>query len=527
MSSKNVMFKLANKLWQFSNFPLNKKYGDAISKSEEVQRKYLFRLLQANTKSAYGKNWNFSSISSVKKFQERIPLTKYDDYEPYINRISKGEKAVLTNEKVFLFEPSSGSISSCKFIPYTRSLRREFHSAIAPWIFSLYRMIPKAGEGRAYWSISPRNRIQNKHGVIPVGFDRDASYLNVISRRFFSYISVEPDNVTSLNDIAGFRNQTLACLLSAEDLTLISIWSPSFLKILLDWYFEHDNEIFDLMKKRYPKIAHQRISDLKEIGKEQTVFEKIWPQLKVISCWTDATSQNEARRLKEYFPNTYIQGKGLVATEAFVSFPYAVEYDPVLAITSHFFEFMSEDGDCLLPHQVQKDHSYSVIVTTGGGFYRYQLEDQVLVTGFIGNTPTLRFLGKLGNISDKYGEKINSLHVARIIKSLFNHYNFNFCMLAPDSSADKRFYTLYIESEIPLSKQIANSLECKLRENYNYRYCVELGQLEPARIFRIAKDGYRTYEARCLERGQKQGNIKLTYLSTLDRWSDYFQGEYE
>lgn len=158
---------------------------------------------------------------------------------------------------------------------------------------------------------------------------------------------------------------------------------------------------------------------------------------------------------------------------------------------------MNEHGDCLLPHQVQKDHSYSVIVTTGGGFYRYQLEDQVLVTGFIGNTPTLRFLGKLENISDRYGEKINSLHVDRIV-----------------------------ESKIPLTNQIVDSLERKLRENYNYSYCVELGQLQPVRVFRIAKDGYRTFEARCLERDQKPGNIKLTYLSTLNGWSDYFQGEY-
>ncbi|MBM3292544.1 GH3 auxin-responsive promoter family protein, partial [Candidatus Bathyarchaeota archaeon] len=397
----------------------------------------------------------------------------------------------------------------------------------APWIFSLYSQVPKVADGRAYWSISPRNRIQKKHGIIRVGFDRDSAYLSAISRKLFSYISVEPNNAILLDDMAEFRNQTLACLLAAKDLSLVSVWSPSFLRILLDWYFEHDNEIFNLMTKIYPKVARHRISELKGLGKVQTVFEKVWPKLKVISCWTDATSQNEALRLKKYFPNTYMQGKGLVATEAFVSLPYIAECDPVLAITSHFFEFMGEDGDCLLAHQVQKGCSYSVIVTTGGGFYRYRLEDKVLVTGFIGYTPTLRFLGKTENISDRYGEKVNSLHVARIIKSILKQDDFSFCMLAPDSRADKQFYTLYVESKVPLPERIANSLEDKLRENYNYKYCVELGQLEPARIFRIAKDGYKTYEARCVERGQKQGNIKLTYLSTLDRWSDYFQGDYK
>lgn len=527
MNNRNFIRKLANKLWQAANSPLSKRYNRALSKCEYVQSKYLFRLLQTNAKSIYGKKWDFSSISSVRQFQKRIPLTKYEDYTPYIDRISKSEKSVLTNEDVLLFEPSSGSISSHKLIPYTRSLRCEFHSAIAPWIFSLYSQIPKVAEGRAYWSISPCNRIQKKHGIIPVGFDHDASYLSIISKKLFSYISVEPSNVILLNDIAAFRNQTLACLLFAKDLTLISVWSPSFLRILLDWYFEHDNEIFDLMRKIYPKVAHQRISELKELGKNQIVFEKIWPQLKVISCWTDAASQNEALRLKKYFPNTYIQGKGLVATEAFVSFPYLAEYDPVLAITSHFFEFMNKDGNCCLAHELKKDHLYSVIVTTGGGLYRYQLEDQVLVTGLLGNTPAFRFLGKLGNISDRYGEKINELYVSGILKSILKHSNYNFCMLAPDSKADMHFYTLYIESNNTLPEEIADLLEDKLRENYNYRYCVDIGQLQPVRIFRIVKDGYNAYEARCLARGQKQGALKLTHLSTLDRWSDYFQGDYE
>ncbi|MBM3253875.1 MAG: GH3 auxin-responsive promoter family protein, partial [Candidatus Omnitrophica bacterium] len=112
MNNINYMCKLANKLWQAANFPLNSRYGNAISKCEEFQSKYLLRLLQTNAKTVYGKTWDFSSISSVRQFQERVPLTKYEDYRPYINRISNGERFILTNEDVLLFEPSSGSTSS-------------------------------------------------------------------------------------------------------------------------------------------------------------------------------------------------------------------------------------------------------------------------------------------------------------------------------------------------------------------------------------------------------------------------------
>lgn len=527
LKKSNLVCKTVNTLWRLSCFYKNKQYNNALSNCEEVQKRYLFRLLKNNAKSIYGKKWGFADISSLKQFQEKIPLTEYMDYVSYIDIISKGEKNVFTSEDVLLFEPSSGSASPQKLIPYTKSLRREFQNAIAPWIFSLYGQIPELTEGRAYWAISPNIRRKEWHGAIPIGFDNDAAYLGFTGRYLFPLVSVEPKQLDSFNNIAEFRSQTLASLLSAEDLTLISVWSPSFLRILLDWYFEHDNEIFGLMKKNGDRGSWQRVGDLKKMGKDKTVFERIWPHLKVISCWTDGASRNEALRLKQYFSNTYIQGKGLVSTEAFVSFPYMAGYDPVLASTSHFFEFMNENGDCLLAHQVKKNCEYSVIVTTGGGLYRYRLGDRVLVTGFLGDTPTLRFLGKSENISDKYGEKVNELHVSKILKSILGNCEYNFCMLAPDSKANENFYTLYIEFDGVLPENVRDLLEQGLRENFHYRYCIELGQLSPVRIFRVRNDGYKTYEARCLDRGMKQGDIKLAYLSAQDGWSNYFHGDYK
>ena len=43
---------------------------------------------------------------------------------------------------------------------------------------------------------------------------------------------------------------------------------------------------------------------------------------------------------------------------------------------------------------IQRGGTYSVILTTGGGLYRYQLHDLVEVTGFVGRCPLVRFLGK-------------------------------------------------------------------------------------------------------------------------------------
>jgi hypothetical protein len=44
-----------------------------------------------------------------------------------------------------------------------------------------------------------------------------------------------------------------------------------------------------------------------------------------------------------------------------------------------------------------------VVITTGGGFYRYQLKDIVEVTGFLHPVPTFRFVGKEDNTVDLFG----------------------------------------------------------------------------------------------------------------------------
>jgi hypothetical protein len=71
-----------------------------------VQLGYLYSLLQKNAGTMYGKKYGFGEIRSYREFARRIPLTVYEDYEPYIEMISNGRSSVLTSEPVKLFETS-------------------------------------------------------------------------------------------------------------------------------------------------------------------------------------------------------------------------------------------------------------------------------------------------------------------------------------------------------------------------------------------------------------------------------------
>jgi hypothetical protein len=252
--------------------------------------------------------------------------------------------------------------------------------------------------------------------------------------------------------------------------------------------------------------------------------KSIWPDLKVISCWGDGHAQFASVDLERRFPSVLIQSKGLLATECFVTIPFADSHP--LAVTSHFFEFIDEHGRTHLTQELEKDGIYEVVVTTAGGLWRYRLQDRVQVTGYVHNTPSLRFLGRVGNVSDRFGEKLSEHFVAHVIRAAMTNLQPlpRFALLAPDESCLACSYTLYVEGNIP--NEIGERLERLLCENVHYDWCRKLGQLKALRIFKIENDGYQTFVQRRRLEGKRIGDIKPCALSIDSDWSRYFRGRY-
>ncbi|MBQ5827311.1 MAG: GH3 auxin-responsive promoter family protein, partial [Bacteroidales bacterium] len=82
------------------------------------QEKWFKYLIENGKETAFGKEWGFDSIKTVKDFQSRVPVMDYNRTEPYINRLLQGEDYILWNSKVRKFAKSSGTSSNkSKFIP--------------------------------------------------------------------------------------------------------------------------------------------------------------------------------------------------------------------------------------------------------------------------------------------------------------------------------------------------------------------------------------------------------------------------
>lgn len=477
----------------------------------KVQTEYLSNLLKKNADTVYGKEYGFSEIKSYKDFIKNVPLTTYEDYKPYIKRAADGEEKVLTAEKIRLFELTSGSASSKKMIPYTESLKREFQSGIKPWLYDIYSNVRGVDSGKSYWSITPITAGKSyTQGNIPIGFEEDAEYFGRIEQKIMRKIFAVDSKVKFSDDIERFYFETSVQLLNCDELTLISVWNPTFLTILCDFMIEHSSELSRKLREA------RRLSFLTAI--KEMRFDKVFPNLKIISCWADGSATDYLEEVKRLFPKVYIQPKGLLATECFVSFPLVNEEGSRLSIYSHFFEFRHiPDGKIVLADALTIGE-YELIVTTGGGFYRYCIGDIIEVLQIYPNhPPRIRFKRRSSITSDLFGEKLSE----EFVRNVCNYLGIanQFCLLAPEG---KQYYFYTTANNIT-----DDVLDQELCESYHYNYCRQLGQLKKVHIVRVSGNPQKSYIHRLSQEGMRIGDIKPSYLSRKNGWSCYFELEEE
>jgi hypothetical protein len=222
--------------------------------------------------------------------------------------------------------------------------------------------------------------------------------------------------------------------------------------------------------------------------------------------------------MRRRFPNVFIQPKGLIATEAFVTLPFAGRYP--LALNSHFYEFIDDSGRTHPAWELRDGEEYEVVVTTAGGLWRYRLGDRVRVNAAC----SLEFLGRAGNVSDRFGEKLSEAFVAEVLGEMFRASPPRFALLAPDEDDAGLRYTLYVEGETRMDR--AGELDRALRRNPHYAHCRDLGQLLPARVFGITSSGFEAFVFRRAGAGARLGDVKPLALSTAAGWSNIFSGDF-
>ncbi|MCV3215902.1 GH3 auxin-responsive promoter family protein [Plectonema radiosum NIES-515] len=461
--------------------------------SQQAVQKEIFKRF---VKSEYGKSLNIESLPDW----HQIPIVTYDDIEKWILQQKETKKPLLTPESILFYEKTSGSRGAAKLIPYTKSLLSSFNQMFCVWAHDLIVHGANFSTGKIYFCISPQ--LGEKQDEI--GLNNDSEYLDGWLKWFISPFLISPPGLNRVSDAEEFKNQLSQTLLLEENLEIISIWSPSFIKVILDYIQTNRTR---LLLEIGDRLSPQR---RKMLLNTDIPWTQLWQELKLISCWDSANAADGAEFLRSLFPNVLVQGKGLLATEAPLTIPLIEAQGYVPMLNEVFFEFEDEAGKISRLHELEKNGVYEIIISQKGGLYRYRIGDRIRVTHFYLNTPCLQFLGRTQEISDLVGEKLHSEFVRQVLDSL-PLQGTSFKSLVPVK--EPQHYILLLDQTNVNPQELAQQLDDALQQSPQYRHARLLNQLQPVRVLVSSQipEIVALYKTRS---GKKWGDLKHDILST-------------
>lgn len=508
-----LKFNLSRQLFLASTCSEYERYLNQIKQPERTLNETFHGVIQELSHSKYGQSYGIKMQSSYKEFSKQIPVITYDDISSHIKKSAKGKSCYLTSSKIKGYESTSGSSGSVKIIPYTQAGLEQFQKYFSIYIHDTLKHRPDLRSLKTFYSISPPPIQGIKDMGDLTAFRDDEDYLSFFGRILARKYGVMPQSIREVDRFKEFRIRLAIHLLNAIDLEIFFIWSPTYL-ISLKEFIEHNrNEISEYLDKWKPHMGklRNRAHVQNTLNKVEFNATTIWPNLKLISCWTEAGSRGFAHQLETIFSGIEIQPKGLLSTEAAISIrlhdtPYSI---PLIGL--NYLEFLMEDGTFCPMLELSQNENYEIVISNRSGLYRYRTHDLVRVHGYWKRLPLLEFIGRNNLLSDLVGEKITEAEVTTFFQKLWRSNST--WLLVPDEIY--RGYRI-LTNDMNLDLNPLQELEKYLLLNYHYRYAREIGQLKQIKLNRIP-DLVQLYEEICIEKGIKWGDIKIPQLiSNID-----------
>lgn len=484
---------------------------------ERVQRAQLKRLLTLT--AAAGGLGAQGAIPSWEAYRDKQPLTHYADWQDAIAAQRSGTSSLIDSPLV-RYQPTSGSSEKLKLIPYSKLFLGELDAAICPWISSLYRNHPAIKSGVHYWSVSWLP--QNQFGELRGNLNDDSELLGGVKSRITARSQAVPAEVALAASATDSMFATLCYLVAAADLTVMSVWSPTFALQLLDMLLLDADEIARVLERGSwgerlaalrtltPPLAPARARLLRRaLRQSDQLIQLLWPQLALISAWDTADAASWAQQLQRRVPQAAFEGKGLWATEGVVTIPVDGVYP--LAYRSHVYEF--EDlgcGEIKAPWELQEGDEVSPILSGGNGLLRYALDDRLVVSGFWGDVPCFSFIGRRHGV-DLVGEKMSPEAARKVLQEVASQFDLEPVTLLALSSqvqGQSSYVALFNHAgQTRLSEQVSRTLEQILGGHFHYALARDLKQLAPAKAL-LAADGWALNKRIAMAAGMIEGNIK-------------------
>jgi hypothetical protein len=524
----------------------------------QAQEDLLRQILETNADTEFGRRHSFGTIRGFGEFQERIPLSAYEDLEPYITAEMNGRPNQLTKEPPVLFTTTSGTTGNRKYIPMTQEGKRAKSHLTWLWLCGLYRDHPGVVGGRILSVVSPEVEGHAPSGV-PIGAESGHAYRTMPGPVRSIYTA--PYGVFAIEDYEA-KYYTLLRLAAGQNISCIATVNPSTIVLLADRLADHGESIIrdvrdgslssefsvpqelrDSLHLRPDPERARHLERAAAAGGGPLRPGLAWPELTAIGCWKGGTVGAYLAKFDTYFPQRPpVRDLGYYATELRGSVPLSDNGDAgTMAVGTNVLEFhpaaedrAPEGRELLRLEQLEVGQRYFVYVTNASGLYRYEMNDIVEVAGHYGKTPLIRFIQKGKGVVSFTGEKLYETQVIaavdKALAAMRGRYHFIAAVAELVDGTTPRLIFL-VEFDDPITDQDGSALVDRLdaalgEENDEYLTKRKSLRYGPP-IIRVVRPGeFDKYRRRMVETGQRaDGQFKVLRLTSDTTFAAEFTAE--
>lgn len=339
-----------------------------------TQEEMFRRALERGRDTAFGERYGLATIRTPEEFRVKVPVSDYESFKPWIERMMAGESDVTAPGRVDLFARSSGTTSDrSKYIPVTRrSLwwnhtlgMRDLATLVAEadphtklfegktltlggacrregrnWVGDLSALLIRETALASRWVRTPRPAT----AIIP-DFDRKAEAIarECAGRHVVAFAGVPSWNLALMRRVLEHTGKS----------SLLEVWP--------------DLELF----------AHGGV----EFAPYRRSFEALIPSPRM-------------RYMETYN-----------ASEGFFALADDPARDDMLLMLDYGTYFEFRDGDGIVPLEgVRAGRSYAMLITSNNGLWRYEIGDRVEFTST--DPYRIRFAGRTRQYINVFGEEL-------------------------------------------------------------------------------------------------------------------------
>jgi hypothetical protein len=476
------------------------KTGEFKKNSVRNQEALLLSLVKTAQKTLFGREHDFENIHSIEDFQNKVPVSDYEDLKPYIERVKKGQANILWTETPEYFAKTSGTTSGSKYIPISKE-GMPFQVAGAQ--SALFHYIARKNNAdfvngkMIFLQGSPE--LQENFGI------KTGRLSGIVAHHIPKYLQKNrlPSWETNMMEDWEAKVDKIIEETEHENMTLISGIPP-----WLVMYFEK------LTEKHGKKI------------------KQLFPNLQLLV--TGGVNYEPYRdKMNDLLGGKVDIIQTFPASEGFFAFQDDYTKEGLLLLTDHgiFYEFIpleeygKPDARRLTLKDVELNKDYALILTTNSGLWAYSIGD---VVRFIDKDPyRIVVSGRTKHFTSAFGEHVIAFEVEEAMKATLEKHaaqitEFHLApQVNPSEGLPYHEWLIEFEKKPEDLELFREELDRQLRARNTYYDDLITGNiLQPLIITTLKKNAFHEYAK---SQGKLGGQNKIPRLANDRKIADQLE----